>query len=69
MANTKVFWHPYTDDSPEAEIDVSGWSEAHIIATAARVLPKAEDCHRLDEALDRLAPFHDPKLGCIRYSK
>jgi hypothetical protein len=63
----RVFWHPYTDDSEEVRIEVTGWTGAHILASAAKVMPVVEDCHRIDRAIENCSPFFDPNLGCLLY--
>lgn len=63
----RSYWHPYTDDAPDAMIDVTGKTAVTVLGIINPEAPTVDDAYRLAHALQHLRPFNDPRLGCIMH--
>lgn len=63
----RIFWHPYTDDSEDARVDVTEMHPSRICAALAKAMPTYENVARIKSAMHYCRPLFDPKLGCLLY--
>lgn len=62
----RTFWHPYTDDTSEAMIEML---DVDPIAFLRRrgFAPNLSQAGLFRRAYEEKRPFNDPHLGCLRY--
>lgn len=64
-ASTTTFWHPYTDDSPEARIRMDCVDPVAFLRKRIGRTPTLVEAGLFRRAAEDRKPFNDPTLGCL----
>lgn len=66
MQSTRTFWHPYTDDAPEAQIEMIDCDPVAFLRRRG-FAPSLGDAGTFRRAYEEKRPFNHPHLGCLRH--
>lgn len=62
----RTFWHPYTDDAPEAMIEMTDCDPVAFLRRRG-FAPNLSEAGLFRRAYEEKRPFNNPKLGCLRH--
>jgi hypothetical protein len=64
----RTFWHPYTDDAPEAMIEMTDCDPVAFLRRRG-FAPNLSEAGLFRRAYEEKRPFNNPKLGCLRHDR
>lgn len=67
LVGHRVYWEPYVSGDESILVDVTGLTGTALLK-ATRIPGTIADANRMAEAGKGKHPFHDPRLGCLRYT-